>query len=91
MVLKAGYYNKIIVHGEESGEVNVATLEALFDEDKYGLQAFCRPVWPTRSYFRIPFRAFLRFFLPGTLGAGSLLPLRTVLAGRCQGLGLGYF
>ncbi len=33
MVLKAGYYNKIAVHGDEAGEVNVKTLEALFGDD----------------------------------------------------------
>ncbi len=27
MVLKAGYYNKIAVHGDDAGDVNVKTLE----------------------------------------------------------------
>ena len=44
MVLKAGYYNKIIVHGEESGEVNVATLEALFDEDNLSIRQQMRSI-----------------------------------------------
>ena len=44
MTLKAGYYNKIIVHGEESGEVNVTTLEALFDEDNLSIRQQMRSI-----------------------------------------------
>ena len=44
MTLKAGYYNKIIVHGEESGEVNVTTLEALFDEGNLSIQQQMRSI-----------------------------------------------
>ena len=30
VVLKAGYYNKIVVHGDDSGFVNIKTIHALF-------------------------------------------------------------
>ena len=39
VVLKAGYYNKIVVHGDESGEVNVETLKELFAGDNKRVQA----------------------------------------------------
>ncbi|TRY68237.1 hypothetical protein TCAL_06841 [Tigriopus californicus] len=44
MVLKAGYYNKIAVHGDESGFVNVETLMELLKEDASGVQAQMREI-----------------------------------------------
>ena len=33
VVLKAGYYNKIVVHGDDSGFVNIKTIHALFRKE----------------------------------------------------------
>jgi phosphatidylserine decarboxylase len=42
VVLKAGYYNKIVVHGEDSGENNIATLRGLFDGNNLLVQQQAR-------------------------------------------------
>jgi len=44
MVLKAGYYNKIGVHGDESGEANIKSLESLFSDDNRLVQAQMRSI-----------------------------------------------
>lgn len=44
MVLKAGYYNKIAVHGDESGFVNVETLKELLKDDASGVQSQMREI-----------------------------------------------
>ena len=35
VVLKAGYYNKIVVHGDDSGFVNIKTIHALFRQRSF--------------------------------------------------------
>ncbi len=44
VVLKAGYYNKIIVHGDESGDGNVKTIYALFDSNNLIIQQQMRSI-----------------------------------------------
>ena len=44
IILKAGYYNKIVVHGEESGEVNTKSLNSLFNDNNLTLQAQMRSI-----------------------------------------------
>ena len=44
MVLKAGYYNKIVVHGEESGEVNILALRAFFSDNNLRVQQQMRSI-----------------------------------------------
>ena len=38
MTLKAGYYNKIVVHGEQSGEGSIETLRCLLADDNLVIQ-----------------------------------------------------
>lgn len=38
IVIKAGYYNKIVVHGDESGFVNIKTIHCLFAEHNLVIQ-----------------------------------------------------
>ncbi len=44
MVLKAGYYNKIAVHGDESGGHSIKTLECLFEDDSSVVQKLMRGI-----------------------------------------------
>ena len=40
VVLKAGYYNKIVVHGDDSGFVNIKTIHALFRQRSFKIHTF---------------------------------------------------
>ena len=44
VVLKAGYYNKIIVHGEDSGFVNIKTIHTLFNDNNLIIQQQMRSI-----------------------------------------------
>ena len=44
VVLKAGYYNKIIVHGEDAGFVNIKTVHALFSDNNSVVQQQMRSI-----------------------------------------------
>ena len=44
VVLKAGYYNKIIVHGEDAGFVNIKTIHALFSDNNTVVQQQMRSI-----------------------------------------------
>lgn len=51
MVLKAGYYNKIVIHGEESGEVNINTLHELFSGNNRTIQYQMRGIVNNRDSY----------------------------------------
>ena len=44
VVLKAGYYNKIVVHGDDSGFVNIKTVHALFGDNNPIIQQQMRSI-----------------------------------------------
>ena len=44
MVLKAGYYNKIVVHGDESGYVNIKTIHTLLSDNNLLIQQQMRSI-----------------------------------------------
>ena len=44
VVLKAGYYNKIVVHGDDSGFVNIKTIQALFSDNNMIIQQQMRGI-----------------------------------------------
>ena len=44
VVLKAGYYNKIVVHGDESGYVNIKTIHTLLSDNNLLIQQQMRSI-----------------------------------------------
>ena len=44
VVLKAGYYNKIVVHGDDSGFVNIKTIHSLFNDNNPIIQQQMRSI-----------------------------------------------
>ncbi len=44
VVLKAGYYNKLVVYGDESASTNIQTIRVLFSDDNLTVQAQMRSI-----------------------------------------------
>ena len=44
VVLKAGYYNKLVVYGDESAVTNIKTIRALFSDNNLVIQAQMRSI-----------------------------------------------